>query len=234
MWPFWEKNIFTNLSKAFYHYDPFVHIDHCDKCVPIGFLPKRPVPVYLFQRSCLRGMRPEREKKKEKTRFFLGALSFSISERTGSFFHPAMQLTPPAITVSLPQNKKSGIKTRKSLANFSSSSGLSSPSEPLHSGQELSPPSDLRSRRKWRKEEKGEKETSAIYSRKEIVRGRGGSLKVHCMDGEWKCVARGDSDARGKKRKGKNQALSLPPVTSAGGRNMAQKGEREKGSWTEK
>ncbi len=58
---------------------------------------------------------------------------------------------------------------------------------------------------------------------------------MHCMDGEWKCVARGDSDARGKKgEEGKIKLSPLPPVTSAGGRNMAQKGEREKGSWTEK
>ncbi len=31
-----EKNIFTSLSKAFYHCDPFAHIDHCD------FLPMCP------------------------------------------------------------------------------------------------------------------------------------------------------------------------------------------------
>ncbi len=37
------KNIFTNLSKAFYHYDPFVHIDHCD------FLPM--CPYWIFTKT---------------------------------------------------------------------------------------------------------------------------------------------------------------------------------------
>ncbi len=30
MWPFWENIFFTNTPKVFYHYDPFVQIDHCD------------------------------------------------------------------------------------------------------------------------------------------------------------------------------------------------------------
>ena len=36
---------------------------------------------------------------------------------------------------------------------------------------------------------------------------------MHCMDGEWKCVARGDSDARGKKEK-REKSSSLPSLQS--------------------
>ncbi len=51
---------------------------------------------------------------------------------------------------------------------------------------------------------------------------------MHCMDGEWKCVARGDSDARGKKEK-REKSSSLPPSShfSGGSQHGTKRRERE-------